>query len=300
MTVNCNRHSLPPDWPYRELSQFIASGDLIWHIQRHAALQPSARQTIVLLHGTGAATHSWAEMISGFQALGHVLNLDLPGHGFTCGAEDKDLTLAYVVDELKKLCATLGITGDVILVGHSAGATIAVQWVLPSAAKDPYSIKHVIGLNPSLVPPPPLYTNLLGPVMAPFATSSPMASMIAALAANSGIVDRLLDSTGSNVPQPQRARYRALFSRARHVQGSMRFMAGADLPRLIEQSKTIRCDLSFLIGGQDPWVKPGPLTEIIRKHYPQAHLTTWPGGHILHEESPKEVLRFIQERLLTA
>lgn len=292
---------LPRDWPYIEKSEFIAAGELTWHVQRHAS-RGRGGPTFVLLHGTGSSAHSFADLIEGLTELGPVVNLDLPGHGFTQGGEKADLTLAYVAGELKKLCNVIGLSGDVVLVGHSAGATIAVQWAMPESlqTKSTYRIARVIGLNPSLVPPPALYTNLLGPLMAPIATSTPMTMFLATLATSSSMVDRLLDSTGSSIPIEQRERYRFLFSKSSHVQGSMRLMAGADIPQLLNRAKEIQASLTFLLASGDEWVREKPLTEIIHRYFPQAKLTVWPGGHALHEERPQEVVRFIQESVFTA
>ncbi|MFM8677635.1 MAG: alpha/beta fold hydrolase, partial [Burkholderiaceae bacterium] len=78
------------------------------------------------------------------------------------------------------------------------------------------------------------------------------------------------------------------------------FMAGADLPSLLTRSHALTLPTSFLLGAQDAWVKELPLKNVIRSSFPTADVTTWPGGHLLHEERPAEVARFIQTIVLTA
>ena len=310
MTVNCNRHFsgdteaarrlLPPDWPHRQASQMIKSGELDWHIQFHSSRKPSGL-TLLLLHGTGSSTHSWADLIDGLREFACVLAVDLPGHGFTRGANQRMLTLPGMADELQRLFNVLQLQGQIAMVGHSAGAPLAIEWALKFARQSaPLQLAHIIGLNPSLVPPPLLYTTMLGPVVAPIATSSPMTGMLAFIAANTRMVDQLLDSTASKIPETHRRNYRYLFSQPNHVHGAMGFMAGADLPSILERGKSLRIATHFLIGAQDTWVKEGPLKEVIQTSFPRAGVTTWPGGHLLHEEKPAEVVRYIQTIIFTA
>ena len=154
-------------------------------------------------------------------------------------------------------------------------------------------------LNPSLVPPPPLYTTLLGPIVAPIATSGPMTGMLAFIAANTGMVDQLLDSTESKIPETHRKNYRYLFSQSNHVQGAMGFMAGADLPTILARGASLKTKISFLLGAQDTWVREAPLQKVIQESFPRARVITWPGGHLLHEERPQAVAQLIQEWLIT-
>jgi magnesium chelatase accessory protein len=316
MSVNCNRHFssdqespksvLPSDWPYRRQSHFVSAGKLSWHVQVHDKKQGEG-PTLVLLHGTGASTHSWADLIEPLTDFACVINVDLPGHGFTRGATPAMLTLPGMAHELDALFKAMNVSGDVVFVGHSAGAPLAIEWVLnhgkvSDSVSDTKAIHatHIIGLNPSLVPPPPIYTTLLGPMVAPIATSSPMTGMLAYIAANTGMVDQLLDSTGSKIPAAHRERYKFLFSQNTHVQGAMGFMAGADLPSILERGKRLAVPMSFLVGKQDSWVKEAPLKEVIATSFPKAKVMTWEGGHLIHEERPRDVAKLIHDIVLMA
>ena len=48
------------DWPHRDASRFIVAAGLRWHVQRIGA-----GPTLLLLHGTGAATHILAGLGNG-------------------------------------------------------------------------------------------------------------------------------------------------------------------------------------------------------------------------------------------
>ena len=305
MTVNCNRHFLadrespaqvlPGDWPYRQASAFLMKGHINWHVQTFSARRPTPL-TLLLLHGTGASTHSWSELIEPIRQFACVIAPDLPGHGFTRGATAKDLTLGGMASALQDLIVTMNVQGPIVVVGHSAGAPLAIEWALREggAKTNLFTIQKIIGLNPSLVPPPTLYTSLLGPMVAPIATSSPMTGLLAYIAANTAMVDQLLDSTGSAIPAHSRRHYRFLFSQSQHVQGAMGFMAGADLPAMLERSKRLTIPTAFLLGKADPWVQEEPLQKVIATSYPKASVTVWPGGHVLHEAEPKRVSEYLQ------
>ena len=45
-------------WPHREASRFVTSGGIRWHVQVMGC-EPGTAPVLLLLHGTGASTHSW-------------------------------------------------------------------------------------------------------------------------------------------------------------------------------------------------------------------------------------------------
>ncbi len=66
------------DWPNREASRFVAAGGIEWHAQIMGA-----GPWMLLVHGTGASTHSFRDLAPALARDFRVLALDLPGHGFT-------------------------------------------------------------------------------------------------------------------------------------------------------------------------------------------------------------------------
>ena len=48
------------DWPNRDASRFVEAAGLTWHVQI-AGQGP----VLLLLHGTGASTHSWRDLLPG-------------------------------------------------------------------------------------------------------------------------------------------------------------------------------------------------------------------------------------------
>ena len=70
------------NWPHRGHSRFVLAGRLRWHVQTFG---PDTAPIMLLLHGTGAATHSWRDLAPLLAMRFRVIVPDLPGHGFTRG-----------------------------------------------------------------------------------------------------------------------------------------------------------------------------------------------------------------------
>jgi pimeloyl-ACP methyl ester carboxylesterase len=106
---------------------------------------------IFLMHGFGANTFSYREVTKPLSALGDVIAYDRPGFGLTerptswkgenpYGSIGQDL----ILDELIE---TLAGGRDVILVGHSAGGTLAAQYAVDN--KD--AVKGLILISPAIL-----------------------------------------------------------------------------------------------------------------------------------------------------
>jgi magnesium chelatase accessory protein len=280
---------LPPDdWPQRRHSRSLKVGPIDWHLQMvgHGPL-------VLLLHGSGASAHSWAEILPLLSGHATVLAPDLPGHGFTTGAPYSDLTLPRLRESLAALIGALKLPRPALVVGHSAGAALALRWAV-DATRAP---KAVLGFAPSLVAPPARFMQWLAPVVQPFATSLPVTSLLATLAGPTGFVDMLLDSTGSRLAASQRAAYRQLFSRASHVRGAMSFMAAADLPSLLPACSKLPCAAHFVLGDNDHWIPERPLRALLERTFVQADVQRWPGGHLVHEEAPQRAAKRVLDLL---
>ena len=60
------------DWPHRERSRFTQAGGLTWHVQVFENTDANA-PVVLLLHGTGASTHSWREVAPLLVARGYTV-----------------------------------------------------------------------------------------------------------------------------------------------------------------------------------------------------------------------------------
>jgi len=278
----------PADWPNRQFSQRVQAANLDWHVQT-GGVGP----LVVLLHGTGSSAHTWAPLWPLLLPHATLLAPDLPGHGFTQGADFRALDLRSMAHQLDALLDALGLGAPALVVGHSAGLPLALRWALLTA----HGPQGIVGFAPSLVPPPPAYSLFLGPLINPLATSGPMARLLANLSGPSGMVDRLLDSTGTLLGTDQRRCYRTLFAQARHVRGAMNFMAAADLPSLLADAQALDIPMTLVIGERDTWVPATALRGVLARNLPRAHLIHWDAGHLMHEAEPERAARVILQAL---
>ncbi len=85
-------------WPNRHASRFVRAGGLRWHVQ-----VMGAGPTLLLLHGAGAATHSYRDLAPLLAQDFTVICPDLPGHGFTETPPAAGLSLPGMVRSLDAL-----------------------------------------------------------------------------------------------------------------------------------------------------------------------------------------------------
>ena len=133
------------DWPNREVSDFPLAGGLRWHVQR-SGCGPS----MLLLHGTGASTHSFRDLLPALGEHFDVLAPDLPGHGFTARPDDPQaMSLPGMAAALKELLRTLGVAPRIV-VGHSAGAALLLRLALDAVERlqQPAAITETLRRDP--------------------------------------------------------------------------------------------------------------------------------------------------------
>lgn len=272
-----------------------------------APRQPHGRRTLplLLIHGTAGSSHCWRPVLERLDPGLGVLVPDLPGHGTTVCSRHRRHGIDEMAHDLAGLLTHLGFERIEVVAGHSAGAAIGLAMALAASnpplesttrgpphgqARAPkIEIGSVFGIAPSLVPPPALYTLMLGPLLAPIVGSSASIAAASLLTRTTRTADRLLDSAGSDISQAQRAAYRELLASRAHLQGAVDFMAATRLPELLPRLAGLRCEAHFLLAEDDPWIPAGRLRRVIERTMPGASLESCRGGHLLPESRPELV-----------
>ncbi len=292
MTPTVDLSRIPPHWPNRRFSQSLKLSGINWHFQLSKHTNPNAK-SILFIHGTGASTHSWVHIFNHLKENYTVLTVDLPGHGFTQGAQKAQLHINDISEQLKLLLDTLEIPSPNIIVGHSVGANCSLSLSLLLE----HSPEAIVGFNPSLVDPPNSLLFFLGPLINPIMTSSLTASLLAVSIPKTNMINKLLDSTNSILSEEQREPYRYLFKKQSHIYGSMNFKAASDIPILLAKSALLQTKFTFVVGGKDQWVRPESLIPILEKYFPQATVHLEEGGHLLHEVNPNRSIEIIEQTI---
>lgn len=264
------------DWPNRAHSRFVDTGPLCWHVQVFSA---EDAPVILLLHGTGAATHSWRALAPLLAERFRVVAPDLPGHGFTRGRPAGGLSMRAMAAAVGDLSRTMGIAPHAI-VGHSAGAAIAVRMTLDGVAAP----DAIVGLGAALLPFPGLAAKLF-PRLARALFVNPFAPHVfAQFARETGSF--LRRSTGSRIDPTGERCYETLFATSSHCDGAITMMADWDLESLHRDLPRLRTRMLLVHGDRDAAIPLSTVRQAARM-VDGARLVILPGlGHLAHEERP--------------
>ncbi|MFN4225825.1 MAG: alpha/beta fold hydrolase BchO [Hyphomonas sp.] len=267
------------DWPNHGASRFVEAGGYRWHVQR-----TGAGPQMLLLHGTGASTHSWAGLLPLLARGFEVLAMDLPGHAFTGMYRGSDLSVAGMTRALQDLLQAETFR-PVVLVGHSAGAAIAITL----ANKQARQAARIVGLNAALVPFSGSM-NWVAPLAAKAMALNPLiVNGLSQSARDLRRIRRLIRATGSDPPEMYLGYYQRLFRSPQHVRGTLMMMANWKLGGLLDSLEASGLEAHLLAGEKDGAV-PAAVSLALASRY--AHITaeTLPGlGHLAHEEEPDRI-----------
>jgi magnesium chelatase accessory protein len=263
-------------WPHRDASDFIQTGRARWHVQRMGSGPP-----LLLLHGTGASVHSWRGLMP-LLAQGHeVIAFDLPRHAFTTGHDAYAMSLPAMAREVAALLKVLEVQPAAI-VGHSAGAAIALQLALDHAYSGP-----IVGLGAALRPFPGAMAQIF-PAIAKTLFANPLVPRLftGSIDLVGGAERFMWRSTHSRIEPAGLACYRTLLKHPRHAGGALAMMANWDLPALRARMSDVRNRVLLLHGQNDPAI-PLDWARDAQGWLANARLDVLPGlGHLAHEEAP--------------
>jgi magnesium chelatase accessory protein len=263
------------DWPNAAASRFVAAGGVRWHVQ-----VMGAGPTALLIHGTGAATHSWRDLAPLLAPHFTVVAVDLPGHGFTSALRRTGPT--EVATALAGLMAALGLA-PALTIGHSAGAAIA----LTMAEKQLAPPRAIISLGGALLPFPGMAGKLF-PAMARVLFVNPLVPELFAMRARvpGEVAGFLPRSTGSRIDPRGLALYERLLRTSGHIGGALALMAHWDLEPLQAALPTIELPVLLLHGGRDKTIPPATSRTIAARLPHGEALVLANLGHLAHEEAP--------------
>ncbi len=271
------------DWPNRESSTFVAAGGLRWHVQRMGQ-----GPCLLLLHGTGASTHSWRDLAPLLAQHFTVVAPDLPGHGFTELPAFRHMSLPGMAAMLQALLAELGERPE-IAAGHSAGAAILARMCLDGGLAP----RRLISLNGALLPMGGVAGRVFSPLAKVLASSSLPAQLFAWRAGDRSVVQRLLRDTGSKIDATGADLYARLAANPGHVGAALAMMANWDLGALSRALPKLKTPLLLVAGSNDRTI---PSADAYRVHgmLPSARVVRLIGlGHLAHEEQPDRLADLI-------
>jgi magnesium chelatase accessory protein len=271
------------DWPNRDAGVFVEAAGLRWHVQRMGEGPP-----LLLIHGTGAATHSWRGLLPLLAQRFSVVAPDLPGHGFTQSPPPHRLSLPGMAADLSALLRKLDVS-PAILVGHSAGAAILARMCLDGRIAP----RLLVAVNGAFMPFGGVANHLFSPLAKLLVMNPLVPRAFAWQASNAGAVERLLANTGSSIDAQGTALYRKLTRNPAHVAAALRMMANWKLEPLLHDLPRLATTLLLITAANDRSISPDVARQV-REIVPHAIIERVAGlGHLAHEEQPHLIAHLI-------
>lgn len=270
-------------WPHRDASTFVTAGRAHWHVQQMGKGPP-----LLLIHGTGASVHSWRDLMPLLAREHAVTAIDLPRHAFTKGHDAYAMSLPAMAREIAALMTALKIEPAAII-GHSAGAAIALQLALDHGYAGP-----IVGLSAALRPFPGAMAQIFPAIAKALFVNPLVPRFFAGTIDLAGGADRFMwRSTRSRIDAGGMACYRTLLKNPDHAGGGLAMMANWDLPGLKVRMGEVANPVLLVHGAKDPAI-PLDWARDAAGWLPNARLDVLPGlGHLAHEEAPDKVAALI-------
>ena len=118
---------------------------------------PGPKPTIVLLHGIAASRSTWQNLIPELEGKYRIVSFDLLGFGDSPKPQHTAYSPEDHVRSIRYSLLRLGITGPIILVGHSMGALLAVHY----ATRYHHSIQRLVLCSMPLLNDSEIDTNII-------------------------------------------------------------------------------------------------------------------------------------------
>ena len=256
---------------------------LQWHVETSGQ-----GPLCLLLHGTGASSHTWSALLQRLSEHFTLMCIDLPGHARSRTPADTDVSLPGMARAVGRLLDELQLSPS-LMVGHSAGAAIMLELCLSRSCQ----ASRLVSINGALLP----MSGIAGWVFSPLARLSVKTDWLPRLfthrAGDPRQVQRLLQSTGSTIDAESLDHYVRLFRDHRHVAGVIRMMSQWNLERLLPRLGHVQQQVQVIAATGDRTI---PLRDAYRVHALLRHSTLdviESYGHLLQEESPCTVAELI-------
>ncbi|MEM9045431.1 MAG: alpha/beta fold hydrolase BchO [Pseudomonadota bacterium] len=267
------------DWPNREASRFLRTGNTDWHVQ-----VMGSGPDLLLVHGTGASSHSWRGLAPLLAQRFRVIAPDLPGHGFSRAASVINLSIQGMAQSLASLLSALDAK-PALVVGHSAGGPVLARMILDGLIEP----ERLVTLNGAFLPFKGIAATVFPPVAKALIWNPLVPQAVAWTAADRKAVKRLIDGTGSTIDRRGIDLYHRLFTCPRHVRSTINMMARWDLEALLLDLPNLETRTDLVSAEHDKTVAPSNQSEIAAI-LPKSTLTSLPKlGHLAHEEDPGSI-----------
>ena len=267
-------------WPYYKYSKFLETDNFLWHYQ---LIGKPNKPTILLIHGAGASSHSWSNLIPKLPEF-QILMVDLPGHRFSKIKKGIRPQHDIIVKDLVVLFKSLKIKPNVF-VGHSIGAVIVLS--LSGIYKGPLS--SIVLINGALErfegPAATIF-----PLMARVFYASPLTKYwIKLFNSAEKSLRKFLSISGSNLTSKNIDYYVKLMTDEDHITGTLAFISSWNIGDIEKKLEKIKVPSLFLAGKRDGIVNYKTSVRANKKAFNAKIKIFEREGHLMHEVSSSKV-----------
>ena len=274
-------------------AQFIEVNGIRVHVEQRAyrgeASAVENAPLIVLLHGFGASTFSWREVVDPLAEHGEVLAYDRPGFGFTDRPTEwsgvDPYSFAGNFELLDGLLDAYAGERPVVLVGHSAGGQLAAEF----ARQNPDRVEALVLVDPAIL------TTGGAPDWLGWVWGIPQIDKLGPLLvggiATSG--EQILEESFVDrdlLTAEVRAGYRAPLEVAGWERGFWNFVSASRSNQLVDNLEDLGLPVLVMSGDADTIV---PTSDAVRlaELLPNSRLEiVTDSGHLPHEERPTQFM----------
>lgn len=279
------RENESSDWPNHAASRFVQAGGIRWHVQLSGS-----GPALLLIHGTGASTHSWRGLLPILAKRYTVLVPDLPGHAFTDTVSGQQSSIPGMSNLLSALLKELNFVPE-YCVGHSAGAVILCQLALMQRIAP----RVIVSINGAFLPLRGFSGTAFSWIAKLFASNRLVPRLLARRASDSAKVERVLARTGSKIDAEGLELYTRLVREPRHMTGTLRMLSNWNLAQFERELPGLRTPLVLIVAENDRTVAPREAT-VVQSRVANARVIMLPAlGHLAHEEVPSMLAAKIAE-----
>ena len=280
---------------YREAAgttaEFVEVNGLDVHVERQSYTGDCGCDAplVVLMHGFGASTFSWRDVIGPLGGFGEVVAYDRPAFGFTERPTEWTGTNPYGFagnfEILDALISEFGAGREIVLVGHSAGGQLAAEY----ARLNPTRVSALVLVDPAILTTGGAPDGLewfwgipqidrLGPILVGGIASSGMDLLRESYADQSMITDKVL------------AGYRAPLTITGWEEAFWNFSTAPRTNQLAENLDGVTMPVLLITGDADT-VVPTADTIALNSLFPDSQLVVIDNSaHLPHEEKPADFM----------
>ena len=251
----------------------FSQGHRVGKLRYYTEGDENSQVTLVFVHGYTLAAQAWHVQVAAFADQVRCIAMDLRGHGKSDPVPASECNIPDAADDVMAVLDDAGVTTPIILVGHSLGTMVVLNF-LRRYPQFRLRCRGVVLVSASAQPFPSAVTNVVAPVV----------TAAAALAHEEDMRKlhiKLIDDTPLAT-----------------IIGFLDDLQEEDETESLAQLSSIPG--AVLVGADDIFT-PVASSEYIVQHWPAARLTVVPSaGHMLPLENPAAVNTAISAMLAVA